>query len=42
MGCAYITNNSQIKINEVDISGEATNIHKSDLNQILKEYYLNQ
>ena len=32
MGCAYITNNSQIKINEVDISGEATNIHKSDLN----------
>ena len=32
MGCAYITNKSQVKINEVDISGEATNPHKSDLN----------
>ena len=32
MGCAFINNKTQIKINEVDISGEATNPHKSDLN----------
>ena len=32
MGCAFINNKSQIKIKEVDISGEATNPHKSDLN----------
>ena len=32
MGCSYITSNSQIKIKEVDISGEVTHIHKSELN----------
>ena len=32
MGCAYITNNCQVKINEVDISGEVTKPHKSELN----------
>ena len=32
MGCAYITNNSQVKINEIDIIGESTSPHKSDLN----------
>ena len=32
MGCAYITSKSQVKINEVDISGEATKPHKNDLN----------
>ena len=32
MGCAFISNKSQIKINEVDISGENTNPHKSDSN----------
>ena len=29
MGCAFINNKSQIKVNEVDITGEATNPHKS-------------
>ena len=32
MGCAFINHKSQIKINEVDINGEKTNPHKSDLN----------
>ena len=32
MGCSYITSNSQIKIKEVDISGEVTQFHKSELN----------
>ena len=32
MGCGFITNKSQVKINEVDISGEVTHIHKSELN----------
>ena len=32
MGCAYISSKSQVKINEVDISGEATKPHKSELN----------
>ena len=32
MGCAYITNKSQVKINEVDITGEATKSHKIELN----------
>ena len=32
MGCAFISNKSQIKINEVDIIGENTNPHKSDSN----------
>ena len=32
MGCAYITNNCQVKINEVDISGEATKPHKNEIN----------
>jgi hypothetical protein len=32
MGCAFINNKSQIKINEVDINGEKANPHKSDLN----------
>ena len=32
MGCGFITDNSQVKINEVDISGEITKPHKSDLN----------
>ena len=31
MECAFINNKSQIKINEVDISGEAINPHKSNL-----------
>ena len=32
MGCSYITSKSQVKINEVDISGEATKPHISDIN----------
>ena len=32
MGCGFITNKSQVKINEVDISGEITKSHKNDLN----------
>ena len=32
MGCAFVTNNSQIKVNEVDINGEVTKSHKNDLN----------
>ena len=32
MGCGFITDNSQVKINEVDIIGEITKPHKSDLN----------
>ena len=32
MGCAYITSKSQVKINEVDISGEDTKPHKNELN----------
>ena len=32
MGCAYITSKSQVKINEVDISDEATKSHKNELN----------
>ena len=32
MGCSYITSDSQIKIKEVDIIGEATQLHKSELN----------
>ena len=32
MGCAYITSNYQVKINEVDISGEITKSHKNELN----------
>ena len=32
MGCGFITNKSQVKINEVDISGEITKSHKNELN----------
>ena len=32
MGCAFINNKTQIQMNEVDISGEATNPHENDLN----------
>ena len=32
MGCAYVSSKSQVKINEVDISGEATKPHKNEVN----------
>ena len=32
MGCSYITSKSQVKIKEVDISGEATKPHKNEVN----------
>ena len=32
MGCSYITSKSQVKINEVDISGEATKPYKNEIN----------
>ena len=32
MGCAYVSSKSQVKINEVDISGEATKPHKNQVN----------
>ena len=32
MGCAYVSSKSQVKINEVDISGEDTKPHKNELN----------